>query len=295
MSLSRNGLEAKVTLISFADSRLEHALRRLVRQGKRFRTFSRISTFNEDSLDGFFRDKHQFALSPEIRGYGYWVWKPQVILQSLQQCEIGEFVVYVDAGCHLNHKGESRLRDYLSIAKEGATGILAFELARNGNVIHKEISWNKADTLRYFGVDGILSVTETAQIEATVIIIEKRSQTIRFFQEWLDVMESHPNLSDDSPSVIPNSPDFIEHRHDQSVFSLLAKRHGVSVLSFSENFPQRRTLLARKPAWSDLRDYPIHARRDKTTFLQAIINDFMNGLKFIFLLRFRHRLTSQCK
>jgi len=32
------------------------------------------------------------------------------------------------------------------------------------------------------------------------------------------------HLIDDSPSVVPNLPEFIEHRHDQAVFSLLTKK-----------------------------------------------------------------------
>ena len=34
-------------------------------------------------------------------------------------------------------------------------------------------------------------------------------------------------LVDDSPSVLANAPNFVEHRHDQSVFSLLTKKHNL--------------------------------------------------------------------
>ena len=35
------------------------------------------------------------------------------------------------------------------------------------------------------------------------------------------------HLLDDSKSVNPNYPGFNEHRHDQSIFSLLTKKHGL--------------------------------------------------------------------
>ena len=32
---------------------------------------------------------------------------------------------------------------------------------------------------------------------------------------------------DDTPSIIPNYPNFKEHRHDQSIFSLLTKKYNL--------------------------------------------------------------------
>jgi hypothetical protein len=281
------------TLITFADSRLDHSLRRVGRQAQKLEIFSRILVWNESDLSEEFRTKNADRLKPGVRGFGYWIWKPQVILQGLDACQLGDFLVYVDAGCHLNHHGVPRLKDYFTIVKTSSTGILAFELKHDGVVVHKEESWNKADTLHHFRMDATESVTSTAQIEATVIIIQKRGSTDLFFREWLDVMESYPNLLDDSASKRQNSAEFIEHRHDQAIFSLLAKREGVSLLPFSENFPQRKTFLARKPAWSDLKRFPIQTRRDKVKFLTGILSDFLNGLKFVFLLRFRHRFSSK--
>jgi hypothetical protein len=278
------------TFVTFADSRLELTLRRVGRQARKLKIFSRIILWNEGDLDQEFRRRNAKLLSPGVRGFGYWIWKPQVILQGLEKCQLGDFLVYADAGCHLNHNGVPRLLDYFAIVKSSDTGILAFELKRNGTVIHKEESWNKADTLHHFRMEANESITTTAQIEAAVIIIQKRESTHLFFREWLEVMQSHPNLLDDSESLRPNSADFIEHRYDQAIFSLLAKRDRVALLPFSENFPIRRTSLARKPAWSDLRNFPIQTRRDKVSLLTAIWRDFINGLKFVFLLRFRDRI-----
>lgn len=37
------------------------------------------------------------------------------------------------------------------------------------------------------------------------------------------IMENYPNLIDDSPSKIENDKSFNEHRHDQSLFSVILK------------------------------------------------------------------------
>jgi len=44
--------------------------------------------------------------------------------------------------------------------------------------------------------------------------------------EWYSVACKY-NLIDDSPSIKPNAEGFKEHRHDQSIFSLLTKKYGI--------------------------------------------------------------------
>lgn len=60
---------------------------------------------------------------------------------------------------------------------------------------------------------------------------------------------------DDSQSLVPNHSGFRGHRHDQSIFSLLAKSRGAVLLSASEELEQSRFSSLREP-------FPIHARRD---------------------------------
>jgi hypothetical protein len=52
--------------------------------------------------------------------------------------------------------------------------------------------------------------------------------------EWLDVFETRFDLIDDSPSKIKNFSEFVENRHDQSVFSILCKINGIVSLSAYE-------------------------------------------------------------
>ena len=57
----------------------------------------------------------------------------------------------------------------------------------------------------------------------------------------------------ESISIIPNDSGFIDHRHDQSLFSLLRKKYGTISIpdeTYSEN-------------WSDsnIKNKPIHATR----------------------------------
>mgnify|MGYP000273858874 CR=1 FL=1 len=43
-------------------------------------------------------------------------------------------------------------------------------------------------------------------------------------KEWYELGSDYHNI-DDSPSIIPNDSNFIEHRHDQSIFTNLMNKH----------------------------------------------------------------------
>lgn len=44
--------------------------------------------------------------------------------------------------------------------------------------------------------------------------------------EWYELGCDYHNI-DDSPSILKNIDGFIEHRHDQSIFSLLTKKYNL--------------------------------------------------------------------
>lgn len=258
------------TLVTFSDLRLKRSAKRLIRQAKKIGVFSQIISLDENSLDMEFTAKHSDILRPDVRGFGFWMWKPQVIIQALRSVKNGQIVLYLDVGCHLNHRGAPRLHEYFEIVSKSKSGILAFDLTHEGVVAHKVVEWTKSDTLDFFGALTNEKIKQSAQIEATIILVEKRESTVKFFENWLDLMEKHRNFIDDSPSVIPNDPNFIENRHDQSLFSLLAKLEDIAILSHAENFPSRQTFFSKMPAWRDLKFMPIQARRDKSRFRDRV-------------------------
>ena len=78
-------------------------------------------------------------------------------------------------------------------------------------------------------------------------------------KQWLKVFENML-LIDDSISVLKNHKNFIEHRHDQSVFSLLCKLNNIFSLSVYENCEWSLDNKGRN--WDHLIESPIQARRD---------------------------------
>jgi hypothetical protein len=275
-------------LLSFADSRLGGNLRnpreRLRRQAEAMGFFGdRIRIWTEADLDSDFREKMKSHLVHGSRGYGYWCWKPQIVLQLLREMDEGDILLYVDAGCHLNPGGIKRLKEYFELAEK--YGIVAFQSRQIDDALRNDFSthflpdgeWCKGDILDYFGVRNDSTIVNSGQMGGGIFLVKKSAAAVRFFEEFRQVYFDRYELCDDSPSISPNLPGFIENRHDQSIFSLLVKRNGVYTLSSKEYDPMNGG-----DDWSPMERYPIWAKHDKG----GIRSLFPNWFK-----RIVHKLT----
>jgi hypothetical protein len=258
-------MSGKKYICAFADNRLKPTLVRFGKQAKEMGIYDGIFLYTENNLDKdfrkFFKDKLKIG-----RGFGYWVWKPRVILQTLEKLNDGDLLQYTDAGCHLNPKGLKRLNEYFEITNESETGLLAFEMSE-----HTEKQWTKGDLFDYFGVRNNSDIYPT-QIIAMVLFIRKCEKSVEIIRKWMKVFYDDFTLADDTPSVSPNFSEFIEHRHDQSIWSLLVKLNGVPRLSHAEQYSENYEL--------ELAKYPIWALRDKRERVSAF-HAFKNILKKI--------------
>jgi len=113
--------------LSFASSDYRTSLRRIERQAKRVALFDRVICADETYLDSDFRDGFRDLMVKGTPGYGYWCWKPQIILQTLRDMKPGDVLLYCDAGCHINANGLPRLKEYFEFASQSPSGIVAFK------------------------------------------------------------------------------------------------------------------------------------------------------------------------
>lgn len=249
---------------------MRRSLHRIESQARELKFYDELFIFDEHDLDSNFYARFSERLVHGSRGYGYWSWKPQVIHQVLSKMQVGDVLQYTDSGCHLNIKGLKRLNDYFELAEQSKSGILAFQLKPPdyslptptvGALDLTEYKWVKGDLLDYFGVRNRLDVTHTQTIGAGIIFIRKCAKSVALVDQWRAVVDSSFALIDDSPSVSSNLEGFIEHRHDQAIFSLLCKLNAVDTISAYEYWYP--SVDARGPDWDILQRFPIHAKRDK--------------------------------
>lgn len=238
----------KTVFLSFADSRMYKAVQRLRIQAEGMRFFDKIHVCNEHDLDDSFRSSYGERMYLGSRGFGYWVWKPYLIRRVFDELMPGDLLFYCDAGCHWNPAGRWRLKFYAERLREATCGVMGFQL----EVIHPEFRWTKGDLLDYFAVRGDRNLLLSPQICSTHAFFCKNKLSSDFLHQWQLPYQLDFSLVDDTPSRSPNFPGFVEHRHDQSIFSILCKRMGAEILSGQETYSSR---------WEDLMFYPIHDRR----------------------------------
>ena len=170
-----------------------------------------VTIFGPDNLDPVFRN---VFLKPDLpaRGYGYWRWKPYIILCALANLKEGDFLIYCDAGCTIINN--------LKYLTDNTTG--DFLLFTNG---FEHSHWCKGDIQKY--VNGDLTIGHK-QCQASLSVWKVNKASMDFVKEWY-AYSLMPGLIDDSKSVYPNAPEYQENRHDQAILTALAIKYGIKL------------------------------------------------------------------
>jgi uncharacterized protein YndB with AHSA1/START domain len=160
------------------------------------------------------------------RGSGYWLWKPFIIHEVLKEMNAGDLVVYSDAGIEIIDD----ISPLLQICQQRELLLFAGHYDDVGspgpNICSK---WTKRDCFVYMGCDEPYYY-ESRMLDASFLVLMKTERSVAFVREWLlycsqgSLLTDHPNVCD-----FPNLPNFIEHRHDQSILSLLAARDNIEL------------------------------------------------------------------
>jgi hypothetical protein len=217
--------------------------------------FSGVERFSpervEHELPNFFNTHQRFILQ-NSRGYGYWIWKPEIlriVLESLAPEEDG--VLYLDAGCTLNFQNSAavqRFKEYES--KAVARGGLFFRLRGENN--HQ--LYTKHATLQEMNAENRLDENLVA---ATAFFLSNTPSSRELLSDWSRVMtqDSYSLVVDPDPSE-PQHEGFVAHRHDQSLLSLLLNRTNFEIVGDETYF---------SPRWRKTgADFPIWATRNKS-------------------------------
>lgn len=169
----------------------------------------RVKGYTEKDISEEFKLKNERIFESQ-RGAGFWIWKPYIILDMLKQINEGDYLIYMDSGANLIGDPVR----YLDIID--SKGILAFSM------MQKTSKWTKGDCFFVINKNNKSDFKDYNQLQGTYIFFRKCDYSISFVQKWLDLCTTK-NLIDDSPNIhMDNFEDFIEHRHDQAIFSLLS-------------------------------------------------------------------------
>ena len=94
----------------------------------------------------------------------------------------------------------------------------------------KTEEYNKKKTLEAFDMytDEVLN---SNQHMASFICVKNSDKSREIINEYLSVCEQHELLLDvDEVEKLEQHQDFIDHRHDQAIWSLVVKKHNIKTL-----------------------------------------------------------------
>ncbi len=205
-------------LISYATPDHYKNQRRLNASALKFGVDEAKSYTRKDIQKSHFFEVNRSILEQK-RGAGYWLWKPYIILDQLNQIQSGDCLIYSDSGIEI-------IRDITPLIDlcVNQNGILLF---RNHGNLNKK--WTKRDCFVLMECDEE-KYHDSEQVAASFQLYIKNSWSVSFLQEWLYYSQCRDIITD-SPNTLglDNFPDFVDHRHDQSILSLLAVKHGIDL------------------------------------------------------------------
>ena len=144
------------------------------------------------------------------KGYGYWIWKPYVILQALCKINENDVLLYLDGRSGLRRTGKP-IRWLDNFILENKYDMAIWQM------VHKEICWTNGDIFSAFNLDLDSKLVRTGQFAATFHAWRKNMRSINFLNEWLNFLLYNRQICRDEVSQKLTHKKFIGNRHDQSV------------------------------------------------------------------------------
>ena len=224
-----------------------------MQQAKEFGEFSIIKGYGPEDLPHHFKEKYKHILDRD-RGGGYWLWRPIILLDALEEVGEGEFLVYLDAGCTLNPLGKKRFNEYISLLDKSEYGILSFQMSGNKGPgsLEMEQKWTIREIFEYFGVNPQSNIGTSGQYLGGVFIMQKNKHLEKYMTMFMEAIIRDPLMCTDDYNKKNQMDEFRENRHEQSISSVLRKKIGSVVIDGDESWmlPFGRGESLKYPFWA---------------------------------------------
>lgn len=189
-----------------------------------------IIIFKKNDIDTDFIEKNKSILNCK-RGGGYWLWKPYIINETLKKINDNDIIFYVDSKYYFIEPFENLYKDYMK-----NNDLLVWKNKPNSPIWYMK-NWCKMDVIHKYNMFNKVFNENAEDCWAGALIIKKNENTTKYIQEWLDMSCIYENITD-SNSKIENSNLFKEHRHDQSLLSIVLYKYNIQIQFFEKKYLQ---------------------------------------------------------
>lgn len=206
-----------IIAVNYADRRFRRAQKLNSKTAIQYGA-DRVIEYTAADIDPKFRAANKEILS-NPRGGGYYLWKPYVFYKAYKELKEGDYLIYTDSGSiYVNP-----IQKLIDCMEKENVNIMIFSL-------HNELlerKYTKRDAFILTGCDEE-KYAETPQSIGGYMLCKKAADVEDFFNEVLKYAQDIRIISD-NPNTMgkDNYHGFIDHRHDQSVISLISKKRGI--------------------------------------------------------------------
>lgn len=212
---------SKTVLISYATNDYLIFQRRLFDNAQSYNLFDDIILYN----DSFIKNTNFYTVHKNIldckRGAGYWLWKPFLILKTLNSLNDGDLLVYLDSQHIIIDDNLINLINNNNIDN----GVFITQNMERINSLNKK--YTKRDCFVLMECDSE-KYWEGDQTEAGQLAFKKSKFSMSLTTEWLNFC-CNENIITDLPNICgkSNFEEFQDHRHDQSILTLLSIKYNL--------------------------------------------------------------------
>ncbi len=220
---AKDVVSEKILMVTFSDGK-KYTFDKILKEAQNSGFFNECKAYLPTDLSLEFKYKHNDYMLNNERGFGYYIWKPEVIRDALLQLEMNDILVWVDSGNSLIKTSGNRMAEYYKMLKnDDNSDNISFQIR------YRERDWCKRDLLNAIKRNYNLVGLDDGQLAAGFFILKKTLKTIKMVNEWLKYCQDY-NLIDFSIGSREDK-DFKENRGEQSIFSLLRKIYGTIILN----------------------------------------------------------------
>jgi hypothetical protein len=221
----------------------------LLKSARRFRLETRLYTPDHPAVADV--AKKYPKIMAEQRGAGYWLWKPFIILDALNSLPDGTAVLYTDVGMTFI----SDPSPMIALAEEYPICLF------NQSGPKLQGIWTKRDCFIEMNADTD-EFWSLPQLLAGVQLYRAGPEAREFVSQLAEAMASDVRLTD-RPNIhgLPNRSGFVEHRHDQSILTVLAHQRGAALFRDPSQFGHWESESRGDSPYSQV--FHLHRRRDE--------------------------------
>jgi hypothetical protein len=181
--------------------------------------------YNKIDIDEYFKNQNSNILN-EIIGGGYWLWKPYIILTMLNKLKENDILFYLDSKYYF-------VEEFSDLYEKD---IVVWKNKPNEEITYLK-KYCKMDVIQKYNINDLVFKENVECCWAGAMVIKKTDVTLNIINEWLEMCCDYNNITD-IESIIPNDKEFISHRHDQSLLSIVLHKHNISMDHFPTKYLQ---------------------------------------------------------